>query len=594
MGAADEIFGEVFAKGPDALVLLDRGEIVLANAQAEKLFGYGPGELIGVRSEDLTAAGRFDDDERRRAQVAADPETRPLGTGLAPHVAPQGRVGVRVGRQPERDPGRDGPGARPHVGARRQRPHPDRGRGAAQGPRRAARAGPPPREPRAAGRRHRPRLQQPARRDPQLHDAARAPGRRIRSPSATSARSAPRPSGPRRSPASCSPSPAATSSTRSRSRSTGSSATPAAMLERTLGEHIELRLDLVDRPVVAVFDRHQLEQIILNLAINSRDAMPDGGVVSITTTAASGPADGPGDVVLSVTDDGPGMTPEVVERVFEPFFSTKPKGEGTGLGLSTVYGIVQQNGGDVAHRLDPGRRHDGARSSCPVRQRVPRRPPAPQPAARRRLRAHPAGGGRAGPAGGDGPPAPGPGLLGDHRLRRDRGTGRHGSRRAADRCRRDRCGDAAHARRRACAAAGADPPGAAGPLHVRVRLRRVRAARAAAAPSRSSSTTCSQPSARCSMAERAGRGRTRRGDRGDVRVLIVDDHRMFAESLARLLGDEDGIEVIGVAASSDGGRRARPTAEARTSCSSTTACPTATAWRPLRTHQGARPVRAWW
>ena len=93
-----------------------------------------------------------------------------------PHVAPQGRVGVRVGRQPERDPGREGPGARPHLGPRRQRPHPDRGRGAAPGPRRAARAGPPPREPGPAGRWDRPRLQQPARRDPQLHDAARPAG----------------------------------------------------------------------------------------------------------------------------------------------------------------------------------------------------------------------------------------------------------------------------------------------------------------------------------------------------------------------------------------------------------------------------------
>jgi signal transduction histidine kinase/CheY-like chemotaxis protein len=127
----------------------------------------------------------------------------------------------------------------------------------------------------------------------------------------------------------------------------------AGMLERTLGEHIELRLDLVEHPVTAVFDRHQLEQIILNLAINSRDAMPDGGVVSISTRT-TGPVDGPGDVVLTVTDDGPGMTPEVVERVFEPFFSTKPKGEGTGLGLSTVYGIVQQNAGDVRIDSTPG------------------------------------------------------------------------------------------------------------------------------------------------------------------------------------------------------------------------------------------------
>jgi hypothetical protein len=120
----------------------------------------------------------------------------------------------------------------------------------------------------------------------------------------------------------------------------------AAMLARTLGEHIELRLDLTEEPLIAVADRHQLDQIVLNLAINSRDAMPNGGAVTIATRALSTLV-GHSQVVLTVADTGLGMSADVVDRVFEPFFSTKPTGEGTGLGLSTVYGIVQQNGGDV-------------------------------------------------------------------------------------------------------------------------------------------------------------------------------------------------------------------------------------------------------
>jgi PAS domain S-box-containing protein len=128
----------------------------------------------------------------------------------------------------------------------------------------------------------------------------------------------------------------------------------ASMLQRTLGEHVELRLDLAPGPMVALADPNQLEQIVLNLAINSRDAMPDGGRLTIVTQrspaatqlAGAGGAQLP-DVVLRVVDTGHGMAPEVVKRAFEPFFTTKERGRGTGLGLATVYGIVRQNGGDV-------------------------------------------------------------------------------------------------------------------------------------------------------------------------------------------------------------------------------------------------------
>ena len=119
----------------------------------------------------------------------------------------------------------------------------------------------------------------------------------------------------------------------------------ASTLEETLGEHIEVRLDLAPGPVVAVADRHQVEQMILNLAMNARDAMPDGGHLAIATMASD---DGSRpEAVLRVTDTGAGMPPEVVARAFEPFFTTKPRGQGTGLGLAMVYGIVRQNDGDV-------------------------------------------------------------------------------------------------------------------------------------------------------------------------------------------------------------------------------------------------------
>jgi PAS domain S-box-containing protein len=119
----------------------------------------------------------------------------------------------------------------------------------------------------------------------------------------------------------------------------------ASMLQRTLGEDVDLRLDLAPGPMVALADPNQLEQIILNLAINSRDAMPGGGRLTIATARSSTAAS---EVVLRVVDSGQGMTPDVVKRAFEPFFTTKERGRGTGLGLATVYGAVRQNGGEVS------------------------------------------------------------------------------------------------------------------------------------------------------------------------------------------------------------------------------------------------------
>jgi PAS domain S-box-containing protein len=119
----------------------------------------------------------------------------------------------------------------------------------------------------------------------------------------------------------------------------------ASMLDRTLGEHVTLDLALDDEPLIAIADRHHVEQIVLNLAINARDAMPGGGTLTITSERSRDVGD---EIVLRVIDNGHGMAPDVLAHAFEPFFTTKPTGEGTGLGLATVYGIVGQNGGEVS------------------------------------------------------------------------------------------------------------------------------------------------------------------------------------------------------------------------------------------------------
>ena len=121
----------------------------------------------------------------------------------------------------------------------------------------------------------------------------------------------------------------------------------ASMLTRTLGAHIDLRVDLDDPPVFALCDRGQLEQIVMNLVINARDAMPDGGTLTISAGRVPESAASPQPALLRVTDTGCGMSDEVVAHAFEPFFTTKTRGRGTGLGLATVYGIVRQSEGAI-------------------------------------------------------------------------------------------------------------------------------------------------------------------------------------------------------------------------------------------------------
>ena len=135
-----------------------------------------------------------------------------------------------------------------------------------------------------------------------------------------------------------------------------------SLLQRTLGEHIELITHLDPSLDVVLADPGHIEQILVNLAINARDAMTGGGKLTIETSnidVDEAYADTHANLqtgrytALKVSDNGSGMPPEVADRAFEPFFSTKPKGEGSGLGLATIYGIVIQAGGNIRIYSEP-------------------------------------------------------------------------------------------------------------------------------------------------------------------------------------------------------------------------------------------------
>ncbi len=135
------------------------------------------------------------------------------------------------------------------------------------------------------------------------------------------------------------------------------------MMQRLLRAGIVIRLELTEGLGNVLADTGQVEQVVLNLIVNARDAMPEGGTVTVATraeqldaeTAAESLGIPPGAyAVLEVRDTGSGMDRHTQEHIFEPFFTTKPAGEGTGLGLATVYGIVHQNGGSISVLSEPG------------------------------------------------------------------------------------------------------------------------------------------------------------------------------------------------------------------------------------------------
>ena len=144
--------------------------------------------------------------------------------------------------------------------------------------------------------------------------------------------------------------------------------TTAGLMRRAIGPSIELELELADSVPPVEIDPTQFEQVLLNLSINARDAMPSGGTLRLKVDASDG------DARLAVIDDGVGIEPLILEHVFEPFFSTKSHHQGSGLGLATCYGIVSQAGGTIRINSTPGR-------GTTVEVRLPATTREPSPAA---------------------------------------------------------------------------------------------------------------------------------------------------------------------------------------------------------------------
>jgi hypothetical protein len=158
------------------------------------------------------------------------------------------------------------------------------------------------------------------------------------------------------------------------------------LVGRTIGEDIEILVLTQEDLHPVTIDRSKIEQVIMNLLVNSRAAMPEGGQLRIETAnldSDDGPlpgADGHKFVCLTVTDTGSGMTPEITQRAFEPFFTTKGPGRGTGLGLATAYGVVKDAGGEIRLRSEPGHGTE-VKVLLPAAEQGATRAPAARPAA---------------------------------------------------------------------------------------------------------------------------------------------------------------------------------------------------------------------
>jgi CheY-like chemotaxis protein len=167
----------------------------------------------------------------------------------------------------------------------------------------------------------------------------------------------------------------------------------SSMLGRLIGEHIQLKTILAPELWPVKADPGQIDQVLVNLAVNARDAMPNGGILTIETCNISLDEnyarlhgiqlDSARDfVLLTVSDTGVGMSQEVLAHIFEPFFTTKEKGKGTGLGLATVYGIIKQSGGFIWAYSEPGQGSSfkvylpGVSAASEVRPPPPRDAPA--------------------------------------------------------------------------------------------------------------------------------------------------------------------------------------------------------------------------
>ena len=346
--AAEVRFARFFNNTPIAIATVNRqGRILQANAPFTRLFGTLP--RTGEGGEGPLIAEAFRDGES--AQVTAALKSAGESFSDIPplelHTAGEKGGSVRVWVTPVSDNAggwRVGDPLRPrHHGF-------PQGRGTARAIAEDERGGP------ARGRRGA-RFQQRAAGDHRLQrSSARQPPARPIRPSRTSCRSSRTPTGPRAWCASFSPSRAARPCGPEVLNLNDRLYELSMLLKRLLGERVELDLSHGRDLWFVKADVNQFEQVVVNLAVNARDAMPDGGKLVIRTgnVPASEAArlhvsgmPAADYVVVEVSDTGTGMDAGVLEKIFEPFFTTKEMGKGTGLGLSTVFGIVKQSGGFI-------------------------------------------------------------------------------------------------------------------------------------------------------------------------------------------------------------------------------------------------------